>query len=187
MSFQPNYPFALPDLPPVLDYENSAFGRLVAKARTELGELKGYSAALPNPMLLLSPAILRESIASSEIENLNTTVEQALQQQLFAEAEQRPADKEVLRYGQAMRWGFEQLDNLSLSSRLIIGIQRQLLPGGYAGYRQTPNQIVNSVTKQPVYSPHPAHDINRLLGNWENFVHNSDERIDPLVACAIMH
>lgn len=187
MSFQPNFPFALPKLPPALDYESVGFARLVAKARTELGELKGYSAALPNPMLLLSPAILRESIASSDIENVNTTVEQALQQQLFPEAEQRPADKEVLRYGQAMRWGFEHLGELSLSSRLIIGIQRQLLPGGYAGYRQTPNKIINSVTKLPVYTPPPAHDISRLLGNWENFVHSPNERIDPLVACAIMH
>lgn len=187
MAFQSSHPFALPELPPSIDYEQLTFNRLVAKARTELGELKGYSAALPNPMLLLSPAILRESIASSDIENVNTTVERALQQQLFPEAEQRPADKEVLRYGQAMRWGFEQLSELSLSSRLIIGIQRQLLPGGYAGYRQTPNQIVNSATKQPVYTPPPAHDISRLLGNWENFVHNLDERIDPLVACAIMH
>lgn len=110
MSLQPNFPFALPDLAPSLDYEDVSFARLVAKARIELGELNGYSAALPNPMLLLSPVILRESIASSEIENLNTTVEQALQQQLFPEAEQRPADKEVLRYGQAMRWGFEHMD-----------------------------------------------------------------------------
>ena len=110
-----------------------------------------------------------------------------MQQQLFPEAEQRPADKEVLRYGQAMRWGFEQLSTLSLSSRLIVGIQQQLLPGGYAGYRRTPNQIVNSATGQPVYTPPPAHDISRLLGNWENFVHTPDERIDPLIACAIMH
>lgn len=187
MSFSPNYPFQLPDLPPAIDFEDVRFSRLVARARTELGELKGYSAALPNPMLLLSPAILRESIASSEIENVNTTVERALQQQLFPEAEQRPADKEVLRYGQAMRWGFEQLPTLSLSSRLIVGIQQQLLPDGYAGYRTTPNQIVNSATKRAVYTPPPAHDIGRLLSNWENFVHTPVEGIDPLIACAITH
>ena len=187
MSFSPAYPFPLPELPPVIDFEDVRFSRLVAKARTELGELKGYSAALPNPMLLLSPAILRESVASSEIENVNTTLEQALQQQLFPEAEQRSADKEVLRYSQAMRWGFEQLPALSLSSRLIVGIQQQLLPGGYAGYRTTPNQIVNSATRKAVYTPPPAHDIGRLLGNWENFVHYPDERIDPLIACAIAH
>lgn len=187
MFFSPTRPFALPDLPPAIDFESIQFSRLVAKARTELGELKGYSAALPNPMLLLSPAILRESIASSDIENVNTTVEKALQQQLFPEAEQRPADKEVLRYGQAMRWGFEQLSTLSLSSRLIVGIQQQLLPDGYAGYRTTPNQIINSATGQPVYTPPPAYDISRLLGNWENFVHMPEERIDPLIACAIAH
>ncbi|WP_375417280.1 Fic family protein [uncultured Hymenobacter sp.] len=187
MTFLPGRPFPLPDLPPALDFDDIRFHRLVAKARTELGELKGYSAALPNPILLLSPAILRESIASSNIENVNTTVEQALQQQLFPEAEQRPADKEVLRYGQAMRWGFEQLPALSLSARLIVGIQQQLLPSGYAGYRTTPNQIINSATGQPVYTPPSAYDINRLLGNWENFVHTPDERIDPLIACAITH
>ncbi|MFD1467707.1 Fic family protein [Hymenobacter caeli] len=187
MPFAAAHPFALPELPPKLNFDDVRFSKLVAKARTELGELKGYSAALPNPLLLLSPAILRESIASSDIENVNTTVEQALQQQLFPEAEQRPADKEVLRYGQAMRWGFEQLPTLSLSSRLIVGIQQRLLPGGYAGYRQTPNKIVNSATGQAVYTPPAAHDVSRLLGNWENFVHYPDERIDPLVACAIMH
>ena len=187
MSFSPIHPFSLPELPPDLNFDDVRFSKLVAKARTELGELKGYSAALPNPLLLLSPAILRESIASSDIENVNTTVEQALQQQLFPESEQRPADKEVLRYDQAMRWGFEQLPTLSLSSRLIVGIQQQLLPGGYAGYRQTPNKIVNSATGEPIYTPPPAHDMSRLLGNWENFVHYTDERIDPLIACAIMH
>ena len=74
--------------------------------------------------MLLSLAMLRESITSSDIENVNTTVEQALQQQLFFEIEQRSADREVLRYGQAMRWGFEQLLTLSLSSRLIVSIQQ---------------------------------------------------------------
>ena len=187
MSFNPNYPFALPELPPTLNYEDSRLVRPMLKARTELGELKGYSAALPNPLLLLSPAILRESIASSNIENINTTVEQALQQQLFPEQEQRPADKEVLRYGQAMRWGTEQLPHLSLSSRLIVGVQQQLLPDWHPGYRQKPNRIVNSLTGQAIYTPPPAGEIGRLMSNWEQFVHRDDEQVDPLVACAMAH
>lgn len=83
-----------------------------------------------------------------------------------------------------MRWGFEQLLTLSLSSRLIVGIQPQL-PYGYADYRQMPNQIINPAPKPPVCTPPPAHEISRLLGNWENFVHTADERIDQLIACAI--
>ena len=79
------------------------------RTRTELGELNGYSHSLPNPMLLLSPAVIRESVASSNIENINTTVERVLQMQLFPESEQRQPDKEVLQYREAMYWGVEQL------------------------------------------------------------------------------
>jgi hypothetical protein len=34
-----------------------------------------FSSSLPKPMLLLSPVIIKESFANSEIENINTTVE----------------------------------------------------------------------------------------------------------------
>ncbi len=73
MSFKATYPFDLPELPPMIDCNNETFTKWLIKARTELGELKGYSHALPNTMLLLSPAIIKESVASSEIENINTT------------------------------------------------------------------------------------------------------------------
>ena len=55
----------------------------MAKGCTKPGGLKGYFAGLLNPILLLSLAMQRESIVSFGIENVNTTVEQALRQQLF--------------------------------------------------------------------------------------------------------
>ena len=79
----PSYPFQLPELPPTIDFKDVRFNRLMAKACTELGGLKEYFAGLPNSMLRLLLAMLRESIASSDIENVNTTVEHALRQQLF--------------------------------------------------------------------------------------------------------
>ena len=86
MSFSATQPFDLPELPPSAICNNETFNRQLLLARTELAELKGYSSSLPNPMLLLSPAIIKESVASSEIENINTTVEKVLQQQLFPES-----------------------------------------------------------------------------------------------------
>ncbi|AMJ64107.1 Fic family protein [Hymenobacter sp. PAMC 26628] len=187
MAFDPSCPFDLPLLPPPVGENDPALLRVLLRARTELAELKGYSAAIPNPMLLLSPAIIRESVASSGIENIHTSVESVLQQALFPEAERRDADKEVLRYGEAMRWGTAQLGALPLSSRLIVGVQQRLMPQLEAGCRATPNRIINSATRQAIFTPPNAGDIPRLLGNWESFINDDDSAFDPLLRCAIGH
>ena len=159
MEFQARYPFQLPLLPPPVLPDSPVLLRAVAAARIELAELKGYSAAIPNPLLLLSPTLVRESVASPEIENIYTTVESALQQALFPATERRSADKEVLRYSEAIRWGAAQLP---LVSRVIVGIQQQLLGTAEASYRATPNQIINSTTGQAIYTPPPAGQIPEL-------------------------
>lgn len=187
MKFDPTRPFDLPLLPPKMNFKHEQFVDVMLKARTELGELNGYSYSLPNPLLLLSPAVIRESVASSNIENINTTMEEALQAQLFSEAEQKKPDKEVLRYRDAILWGFENLKKIPISTRLILGIQKKLLPDKAPGYRKTQNQIVNSGTGTVVYTPPPANELARLLSNWEQFVNNEDDGIDPLVKAAIAH
>ena len=186
MSFNPETPFQLPLLPPELDWEQQDLIRLLLKARTELAELKGFAYALPNPMLLMSPTILREAVASSNIENINTTVAKALQMQLFPEAQQREPDKEVLRYRDAMLWGFGELARLPISTRLILGIQKKLLPDS-PGYRTTQNRIINSATGEVLYTPPPATDISALMGNLENYIHLKDLETDPLIKAAIAH
>lgn len=187
MSFSATHPFDLPALPPKVNCNTEAFAKWLLRARTEMGELKGYSFALPNPMLLLSPAIIKESVASSEIENINTTVEKVLEQQLFPESEQRPENKEVLRYKDAIQHGFEKMKRLPISSQLIVGIHKELLGDRSYGYRSTQNKIANSLTGEVLYTPPPANEIARLISNWEKYIHNTDDGIDPLIKCAISH
>ncbi|MBI3500978.1 MAG: Fic family protein [Bacteroidetes bacterium] len=188
MSFSATHPFNLPALPPKLDCNTQSFMRWLLKARAELGELKGYSSALPNPMLLLSPAIIKESVASSEIENINTTVEKVLEQQLFPESEQRTENKEVLHYRDAIVWGFERMNKIPLSSRLITEIHEKLLREKSYGYRKNQNRIENSLTGEVLYTPPASTEILRLIGNWEKFLHHSnDDELDPLIKCAVLH
>jgi Fic family protein len=137
--------------------------------------------------LLLSPAVIKESVASSNIENINTTMEEALQAQLFPEAERKKPDKEVLRYRDAILWGFENLKKIPISTRLILGIQKKLLPDQTPGYRKTQNKIANSATGEVLYTPPSANELPGLLGNWETFVNAHEDGIDPLVKCAIAH
>jgi Fic family protein len=187
MEFDSTRPFDLPLLPPQVNFMHEQFVDVLLKTRTELGELNGYSHSLPNPLLLLSPAIIRESVASSGIENIITSMEEALQAQLFPEAEQKRPDKEVLRYRDAIMWGFENLKKIPISTRLILGIQKKLLPDQSPGYRRTQNRIVNSTTGAVVYTPPPANELPRLLSNWEQFVNNNEDGIDPLVKAATAH
>jgi Fic family protein len=187
MKFDPNQPFELPLLPPALNFKHEQFVEVMLKTRTELGELNGYSYSLPNPLLLLSPAVIKESVASSNIENINTTMEEALRAQLFPEAEQKKTDKEVLRYRDAIMWGFESLKKIPISTRLILGIHKKLLPDQSPDYRKTQNRIANSATGGVIYTPPPANELPRLLNNWEQFVNKDDDGIDPLVKAAIAH
>jgi len=187
MSFSPTYPFALPELPSAIHCNQDRFMPWLLKARAELGELKGYSHSLPNPMLMLSPAIIRESVASSGIENINTTVEKVLEQQLFPETEQKSENKEVLRYRDAILWGFTNMKEVPLGNRLILGIHHKLLGERSHGYRTIQNRIENSVTGEVLYTPPPATEIGRLISNWERYLHVEDEGVDPLIKCAILH
>jgi Fic family protein len=186
MPFDPTTPFDLPLLPPRINFRHELLIDLLLKTRTELGELNGYSFSLPNPLLLLSPAVLKESVASSNIENINTTMEQALQMQLFPESERREPDKEVLRYNEAVYWGVEQLRKVPISTRLVLGIHKKLLPEKKNAYRMHQNAISNSATNQILYTPPAPNQVTRLMSNWENFLH-ADDGIDALIKGAIAH
>lgn len=188
MSFSATKPFDLPFLPTYQPFESDAItNSLLLQARTELAELKGYSIALPNPMLLLSPAILKEAVASSEIENINTTIERVLQQQLFPEYEQKIENKEVLRYKEAIVHGFNEMRKLPIGNRLINDIHKILLADRSGGYRKIQNHIENTDKKQIIYTPPSPQKIEDLIANWEIYIHNNDEPIDPLIKCAISH
>lgn len=187
MSFDPTRPFDLPALPPEIPViQDLEVLSLLKVARIELAELKGFSAAMPNSFILMAPlTIVQESVASSEIEAIHTTVEQAFQQELFPELERRDADREVLRYRDAVSWGFKQ--ELPLSTRLIQGIHHRLLPKLGGDFRKLQNGISNKATNKVVYTPPIASKVSDLVSNWEKFVNAPPSDWDPLIVAAIAH
>lgn len=188
MPFRPETPYQVPPLPPKADLSVTAFAEELLPPRVALAELKGYSELLPNPLILLSPAILRESIASSEIENIHTTLIDALQMDLFPGGkDRRESEKEVIRYRDAILHGFELMDGLPLSTRLIQQTHAKLLPQQHGRYRQQQNRIAHDATGQLVYTPPAAPSIPALMSNWEKFVNARDENIDPLIRTALAH
>lgn len=177
-------------LPPKDGYVNDEIVKELLLARTEIAELKGYCLDYPNPLLLLSPAIIKESLASSEIEDIHTTLIDVLQNSLLPEVERRPADKEVLRYREAVMFGFRTLQKKPVIGRsLVIGIQNTLMQISGLGFRKDQNAIINPKTKKIVFVPPKSGDIDDLVANWEEYVNTPSAKLndDPLIKCAIAH
>lgn len=187
-NFDPQIPFDLPKLPPLeVDFNSPKYLKKLIKARAELAELKGYCEGLPNPLLLLSPAVIKDAVASSEIENIVTTMLEVLQNQVIEESEQRQPDKEVLRYREAVLFGFKEMKKgMPFSTRLIQGIQKRLLVSS-SSYRKGQNKLHNPRTKEVVYTPPSAEKIPKLIENLEKFANQKEEDIDPLIKNALIH
>lgn len=186
MSFNPIYPIQLEKLPPQADLKDADFLDILLKARIELAELKGAAGQLPNPLLLTAPLLIRESVESSGIENINTTVSKVLESQLLPDREQNKPDKEVLNYRAALHWGMSNLNSMSLSDRLILGVHKILLQNNGGYYRREQNQIINSLTGEILYTPPVCTEINELIGNLEKYA-NDNKDLDPLIRAAIVH
>ena len=183
-------PHSLASLPPKGIVLTDAILKELLEARTQIAELKGYCLDYPNPLLLLSPAIIKESLASSEIEDVHTTLINVLQNALLPETEQRPADKEVLRYREAIMFGFQELKAKGIiSGNLIVGIQNTLMQVTGMGFRTDQNAIVNPRTQEIIFVPPHAETIPGLVKNWEGYVNTVSDTLqdDPLIKCAVAH
>lgn len=183
-------PHILKQLPPEKDYLSPEILKELLQARTQIAELKGYCLDYPNPLLLLSPAIIKESLASSEIEDIHTTLINVLQNSLLPEIERGKADKEVLRYREAMVHGYKGLQERHLiTNNLIIGIQNKLMQVDGQKFRTEQNAIVDANTGVFVFVPPAATEIPNLIKNWEEYVNTKSEELtdDPLIKSAIAH
>ena len=200
VSFDPDQPYNnLPPLPPesYVQAQDVALVPALISAHRALAELKGIAHSLPNPTLLLDLVTLRESQASSAIENLVTTQDElyrALAQGvLFShrtmEREGDPV-KEVLRYRQAMYVGQELLaQKKGIGTTLCTEVMRVIKAGG-AGIRQYPGTRIGRSDGSTIYTPPQGEALIRTkLRDWENYINGGylDAGHDPLVAMALAH
>lgn len=179
----------LPLLPPPKDkIETIKILRQLVKSSVALAELKGLARILPNADILLNAVILKEARASSEIENVITTQDK-LYQALSAKGVQiENSTKEVLRYREAMLYGFHFIQKKGfLSTNAIIEVQK-ILEKNTAGIRKlSGTALSNAATGKVIYTPPDSLDvINGLMRNLEQYLNNGDE-ISPLIKMAIQH
>ena len=189
MAWDPQAPYDdLPALPPVgIELETREVLKAAIAARAAVAALNQAAQRLPNPSVLLNATSLLEAQASSEIENIVTTSDA-----LFKFAEDEDASdqdtKEAFRYRTALLEGVDAIRSRPLTfgtcervcSRIKDREMRiRAVPGTRIG-----NPAIGAVIYSP---PEGVETIRAKLGDWEAFLHNHEDGLDPLMRMAVAH
>ena len=169
-------------------FETPVILKKLALARSKLAELKGVAASIPDQGILINILGLQEAKDSSAIENIVTTHDELFKGELFPETLTNPAAKKVLRYRQALRLGFEQVNQSGLlTNNHIIQIQA-VLEQNNAGFRNLPGTALKNGLGQTVFTPPAPETITHLMRDLERFINDDDcFAADPLIKMALLH
>ncbi len=186
--WRPERPWnGLPKLPPELELETKAVLKQCVAARAALAGLKQAAELIPNPAMLINTLPVLEARASSEIENVLTTADK-LFRHLEADAGADPATKEALRYRSALLEGVAALKRRPLSTRTAELVCTRI-KGADMAVRKVPGTVLaRGDSGQVVYTPPEGEALLReLLADWEKFLHDDENPLDPLVRMAVAH
>ena len=188
--FDPDIPFnELPAIPPQTDLDDIDILKKVNKANIALSRLNGASLAVPNKTLLLEPLTVREAVASSGIENINTTISEVFQAELWPVAEASKPQKETMYYKKALLSGFAQVREKGfIATNAIVDLQSVLEPER-GGIRTLPGtKIADLASGKVYYTPPEGEDrIRSLLKNFDDYFNDMSSDVDPLIRNAILH
>jgi Fic family protein len=189
MKIDRNTPYnQLPPLPPNIDIESKKILKKVTSSHRQLAELKGIANTIPNQTILINSIILQEARSSSEIENVITTNDKLYQAFSSSQRSIDPQTKEVLRYRQALWTGYNRLKKRCIFSTKLFVELFQIIKQTNEGIRTAPGTRIADGRGRIVYSPpEGVRVIKDKLEDLEKFVHNDDDKIDPLIRLALIH
>ena len=170
-------------------FETPTILKKLAQSGRVLAELKGVVASIPNQGILINTLGLQEAKDSSEIENIVTTHDELFKDGLLPDSVSGSAAKEVLRYRQALRIGFEQVRETGLLTNNHILLIQAELERNNAGYRKLPGTSLRDSQGDLVYTPPQDPDeIIKLMAQLENFINVAEiYQVDPLIKMALIH
>lgn len=167
---------------------------LLSQADIALGRLSGIADVLPNPDLFVAMYMRKEAVLSSQIEGIQSTLDDVLAAEHAGNAVQTKSIGEVVNYVSAMNYGIERLSTLPLSLRLIREIHACLMTGvtgehkAPGEFRTTQNWIgpQGCTLATASFVPPPVPDMTAALNNLESFMHDRSN-LPLIIQCAIAH
>ena len=187
--FNPEAPYNnLSFLPPDIDLEIPSVLKACIRANTELAKLKIAERLIPNQTVLINCIPLLESQASSAIENIATTTDELFENAEDSSSSISPATKETLQYRQALYQGYISLKERPLSIAVICEICSKIRLVETDIRKLSGTTLVNDTTGEKIYTPPEGEErLRDLLTNWQKYLHEEDDGIDPLIKLAVQH
>ena len=184
-------PANLPPQNPVIQYDDEMI-YLLSEANRYIGRLDEVTDNLISPSFFVYMYARKEAALSSQIEGIRATFSDLIKAEAGM-ADEVPNDvQEIENYIKATRYGFERLETLPLSLRLIREIHA-ILMAGVRGENKTPGEFRRSQNwiggysiNSASYVPPSVDHLNGCLDNFEKFMHEND-RMSPLVKAALIH
>ena len=174
-------------------WEDGRINTLLAEANRKIGSLDTFALQVPDIDIFIEMHIAKEATKSSRIEGTQTNIEEAVKDSSGISPERKDDWQEVHNYIEAMNSSIGKLKTLPVSTRLIKDAHRILMqsvrgehrhPGEF---RTSQNWIGGASLKDAVYIP-PVHtEVNELMSDLENFLHNDKIDVPVLIRACIAH
>jgi Fic family protein len=185
-------PFPLPDN---LVLETSTWAA-VADASMALGKLDQVCAQLPDPRLLIRPALFREALDTSALEGTVGILRDLLEAQLPSAQFLSPETIEISAYVEVAMTAFEMI----LERNISIGFLSELQDRLFRNLSNKPDDVGRTrksfvwigAKDRPIeearFVPPPADDRLRAgLDAWESWIQADHSDIAPVVRAALTH
>ena len=165
------------------------------EAHSTLIRLDGIVSSLPNSDLFIAMYVRKEALLSAQIEGTQASLEDVFDVEAGASVGNLGEVTDVINYIKALHYGIEKLDELPMSLRLIKELHHILLDGTRGNekapgeFRRSQNWIgpAGCTLFTASFVPPPPHMVIELMGTLENYIHESNSGLHPLIDCALIH
>lgn len=169
--------------------------KLVSEADRAIGRLDAGVHRLPDPALLVRPALRREAVATSALEGTYSTLEAVLEGDYLETNRRSAAVAEILNYVEASELAFAVINERPLSVGLLSDLQKIIVKGtpgeGPDSGRLRDGQVyigersLGIEASRFVPSP-PGDQLEAGVREWERWINAADD-IPLLVKAAVGH